>query len=405
MESPSFLSENNGALEELHEQVAAAMELVQRYQEVVSDHDELLAILNTLPLGILLFDREGHLQRANSTAEKLVGHSLTAYIGESIIRWIRAVGRVEVQCVTGCSLSRLHHYMLDIARDPRHVTRRAFEQKNGSSERYIDETGIPILDRRGRTAGWLVIWRDITEEHHLNLLREELSSMIVHDLRSPLTAVLSSLNMLRDLLHENYMDTSMMHEIIQIAMNSGENMLSLVQSLLDLTRFEQHGMTLDCEFHSLAEIINRACGTVFSLALGAQIDMKVNVPESLPAVWVDEEKIHRVLLNLLDNALRHTPLGGTIDIEVGPDTDRRLVLVRITDTGSGVPVEARERIFEKFTQLEHTVQRGHKGTGLGLPFCRLAVEAHGGRIWVEDKDGGGAAFCFTLPVQGPGSRL
>jgi signal transduction histidine kinase len=123
------------------------------------------------------------------------------------------------------------------------------------------------------------------------------------------------------------------------------------------------------------------------------------VPGDLPPVWIDDEKIQRVLINLLDNALRHTPQDGQITVEAAHHAKEKMVTVRVVDTGPGIPAEARDRIFDKFVQLDpQRVLRGHKGTGLGLTFCRLVIEAHGGRIWVEDGAGGGAAFCFTLPV-------
>jgi signal transduction histidine kinase len=143
--------------------------------------------------------------------------------------------------------------------------------------------------------------------------------------------------------------------------------------------------------------VQAACDAVFSLALGANIALDIRLPETLPVVFIDEEKIQRVLINLLDNALRHTPMGGRITIQADDDRNRAEVIVRVIDTGPGVPPEARSLIFDKFAQLDQQVLRGHKGTGLGLTFCKLAIEAHGGRIWVEEGAEGGAAFCFALP--------
>ncbi len=116
-------------------------------------------------------------------------------------------------------------------------------------------------------------------------------------------------------------------------------------------------------------------------------------------MWADGEKIQRVLVNLLDNALRYTPFGGRIALSAAPDGDYLRICVE--DSGAGVPPEARTRVFDKYAQLENKAFRGHKGSGLGLAFCKLAIEAHGGRIWIEDGSLGGAAFCFTLPLAAP----
>jgi signal transduction histidine kinase len=119
------------------------------------------------------------------------------------------------------------------------------------------------------------------------------------------------------------------------------------------------------------------------------------VPPDLPPINADASMIDRVMTNLLDNAIRYTPQGGHIQVSIEPS--EAVHTVTIADSGEGIPAEHRERIFERFVQVDTAkLQRGSKGSGLGLTFCRLAVEAHGGRIWVDDAPEGGAAFHFTL---------
>jgi signal transduction histidine kinase len=139
------------------------------------------------------------------------------------------------------------------------------------------------------------------------------------------------------------------------------------------------------------------------LAQELEIDLQLTVPSNLPLLYVDQEQIERVLLNLVDNAIKFTPSGGQVVIEAYPP--QRLgghdgfVRVQVRDTGPGVPDEHKERLFDRFAQMEgQKTQR--RGTGLGLTFCKLAVEAHNGRIWVEDSPQGGAIFVFTLPAAG-----
>jgi NtrC-family two-component system sensor histidine kinase KinB len=131
------------------------------------------------------------------------------------------------------------------------------------------------------------------------------------------------------------------------------------------------------------------------------VDLTVDVPETLPFLNLDGEKIERVLLNLVDNAIKFTPSGGKVCIRAYPPgtfgVSPGFVRVEVCDTGPGVPDEFKERLFDRFAQLDG--QRGRRrGTGLGLTFCRLAVEAHGGLIWIEDQSHGGAVFAFSLPV-------
>lgn len=386
------------ALDVLANQAAVAIENTRLYEAVRAGRDQLQAILDSTREGMLLFDNQGHLLTANPAAEEMLGQPLIPYVGQSFLRWLRDTGAAQLRRRSGYTLPHLRRYILDVLQNPTQVTHRQFDQAQGEEIRYIDETGSPVLDQDGSLVGWLLVWRDITEERKLSNLREELSNMIVHDLRSPLTAIINSMTMLQDLLAEPNMDVDTFSDVIRVAENSGENMLSLVQSLLDLARLEQNTIKLDRDHHALAETVDGACAAVMSLAIGANIHLEVHVPDDLPLIWVDNEKLQRILINLLDNALRHTPFGGQIDIEATLSPENNEIIIRVVDTGPGIPPGTHCLIFEKFAQLDQKVLRGHKGTGLGLTFCKLAVEAHGGRIWVEDGPTGGAAFCFTVPV-------
>lgn len=228
--------------------------------------------------------------------------------------------------------------------------------------------------------------------------------MIVHDLRNPITSITSSLAMLHDLMEEGETDKAVLGEVVAIAQSSAGYMFNLVQSILDVARLEQNSIVLDCEGKDLADAIDYAVQSVFSQALSANIELATQVPGDLPPVWIDMEKIQRVLVNLLDNAVRHTPQQGRVQVRAIYDHAGREVVVCVSDSGPGIPPDARARVFDKFTQLDRQALRGHKGSGLGLTFCKLTVEAHGGRIWVDEADTGGASFCFTLPLAptGPG---
>lgn len=382
----------------LAEHTAVALENARLYEEVRAGRDQLQAILDSTRDAVLLFDHRGRLLRYNPAAETMLGHDLRMYLGESFTSWLRTTRARRLQEVVGLSLVQFRQHILEVLRNPTRVTQRQFQQVRGENVHYIDETGSPVIDEMGQPVGWLVVWRDNTEERRLDTMRRELNSMVVHDLRNPITSIISGMAMLQDLLVEGQTDQGLIAEVIRIAQNSAENMLNLVQSLLDVSRLEQSSVALDCESLSLLDPIDEAMKSVLGLALSAGISIITQIPDDLPPVWIDDEKIQRVLVNLLDNALRHTPYDGMIYIEATHRPEERAVWVRIDDTGPGIPPEARSRIFDKFVQLDQAALRGHKGTGLGLTFCKLAIEAHGGRIWVEEGDNGGAAFCFTVPV-------
>jgi two-component system sensor histidine kinase KdpD len=169
-------------------------------------------------------------------------------------------------------------------------------------------------------------------------------------------------------------------------------MTRLIGNLLDMVRVESGALAVQREWHVLEEIVGVALLRVEDRLAGRGVATRV--PTSLPLVPVDDLLIEQVLINLLENAVRHTPPGSPI--EVSAEARLGEVVVSVADRGPGVPEEERERIFDKF----HRAAGGSGGIGLGLAICRGIVTAHGGRIWTEPRTGGGAIFSFTIPVVG-----
>ncbi len=385
----------------LAEHAAIALENARLYAEIRTGRDQLQAILDSTRDAVLLFDSRGRLLQFNPVAQDMLGHSLAPFVGRSFLYWLRKNGVDHMQAATGFTLTQLRQYILERLRQPAGIAHRQFRHIQGDNVVHVNETGSPVLDHQGNPVGWLLVWRDNTEERKLDMLRQEFSSMVVHDLRNPITSVIGGMAMLHDLFTETPVDTEAGSEVIGIVQNSAEHMLNLVQSLLNISRLEQSTLVMDCESQPIADSIDRAAQSVASLALGVGIEIVVQVSDDLPPVWIDDEQILRVLINLLDNALRHTPSGGQIIIGADRQQDDldHVVRVRVEDTGPGIPPEERSRIFDKFVQLDpQRILRGHKGTGLGLAYCKLVVEAHNGHIWVQEGAVGGAAFCFTLPL-------
>lgn len=382
----------------LGEHAAIAIENALLYQQVRVGRDQLQAILDSTDEGLMLFDREGRLLRFNAAAQAMVGLELDVYLGKGPACWVRALGAEQLQALAGITPGGLRAYLRALQQKPTAVQHRHFVQALSDQIRHIDETRSPVLDPEGRVDGWLLNWRDTTEQHRLERLRLDLSAMIVHDLRNPITAITSSLMMLRDMIIHHETDPNLQLEVVDIAVSSANYMFNLVQSILEVSRLEQNSLALECESTALEDCVNYALKSVFSQALTANIVLSSDLPTDLPPAWIDAEEIQRVLINLLDNAVRHTPQHGQVRLSARADRSAGVIVVCVQDSGPGIPPEARARIFDKFIQLDHQALRGHKGTGLGLTFCKLAVEAHGGQIWVEQAPEGGALFCFTVPI-------
>ena len=382
----------------LAQQATLSLHNARQHAALHDAHHLLQAAWDTTPEGLLLFDRRGRLWRFNAAAEVFFGKPLAPHLGQSVLRWLRRTNARHIKQVTGLAPQALRAYVRRCPAKIAQLARREFAQTLGKETRYLQETCSAVYGSEGRLLGWLVMWSDVTEARHQELLRQELSNMIVHDLRNPITSIASSLLMLRELLEEER-DTPLLIDVVEIAHNSTAYLLNLVQSILDVARLEQGRMVLDCESHPLGDCIKDAIRSLTSQALRADVALTADIPADLPPVWADEEKIRRVLMNLLDNAIRHTPQNGHVHVSASLNTEQNRIITCVSDSGPGVPPEARTRIFEKYAQLKHDEPRGYKGVGLGLTFCKLAVEAHGGQIWVgDDPDLGGAAFCFSLPL-------
>lgn len=228
----------------------------------------------------------------------------------------------------------------------------------------------------------------------LESLRESLTHMIVHDLRTPLTSLLSgmhTLDMMGDL-------TADQQEFVGMAIQGGETLLSMINDLLDISKMEDGNMALQCVDLKPQTLCAAAVCQVEQLARERQHQLVVQCETSDQLVYGDEEKLRRTLVNLLGNALKFTPDGGVVTLTTRFDDAKRHWLFTIADTGEGIPREAFQRIFEKFGQVEMRREGRKNSTGLGLTFCKMAVEAHGGRIWVESEIGKGSTFYFTLPI-------
>ncbi len=227
----------------------------------------------------------------------------------------------------------------------------------------------------------------------LEALRDSLTGLIVHDLRTPLTGLLSGLLIMDGLGPLNEKQTQALH----IAVRGGRNLLGMINDLLDISKMESGSMVLDRNPLPVVQVVETAVSQLMPLATERGLTLASNLPDETALLCADEEKLVRILVNLLGNAIKFTPRGGSITVTVRRDVDEGSVLFGVADTGEGIPPEAFGKIFEKFGQVESRQGGRTMSTGLGLTFCRMAVEAHGGRIWVESELGKGSVFSFTIP--------
>jgi K+-sensing histidine kinase KdpD len=248
---------------------------------------------------------------------------------------------------------------------------------------------VSALRQRAEDANRMVMLQRTDE------LRSALLSSVSHDLRTPLTTIKTAATSLgkRDV----QWDDEARRSFIAAIERETDRLDSLVENLLDMSRIEAGLLQPEKVWYLLDELIREVLDRMTPLLQGRKV--QTCLPERFPPLELDYVLIDQVLTNLLENAVRYTPVGTPI--EVSMQKEGKAVVVSIADRGPGITPEERELIFDKFYRVcgrKNAVSEENRGSGLGLAICRGLVEAHGGKIWVEARNGGGAVFRFTLPL-------
>jgi K+-sensing histidine kinase KdpD len=241
----------------------------------------------------------------------------------------------------------------------------------------------------------LIEWveQDISPQLELEQLRADLSAMVYHDLRGPLHTINSAFSSLgRQLINS---ENEAVLNLIQVGMRSTRQLSRMVESLLDIQRLEEGSAVLDRKETSVHNLLASAAELVQPLASESDQRLRFDIANDLPFIQMDADMIQRVIINLMENAVKYSPNGG--EITLGAALRDNKVCISVKDTGPGIPKHMQHQIFDKFSRVKYTDVP--KGVGLGLAFCRLAVEAHDGTIWVESDTGQGSTFLFALPLE------
>lgn len=227
-------------------------------------------------------------------------------------------------------------------------------------------------------------------------LRDSLTQMIVHDLKNPLTGIMGCSELLQ-MMPENLSERQL--SIIKKMDESSSVIQKMITDILDISRMEENKVKLRKEPFHITEILDANLNEMAYMIQKNGIVSRLEVEKDVPMVSADKDMIHRVVANLLHNAVKHSAKGGRISMIARYDVANSRLLVSVKDEGEGIAPEYTEKIFEKFAQADLKKLGLKTDRGLGLTFCKLAVEAHGGKIWVDSRIGEGSEFKFYLPIE------
>ncbi|HMO58291.1 MAG TPA: GAF domain-containing protein [Roseiflexaceae bacterium] len=379
-------------------QAASAVESVELFSVVRSARDEMASILASTREGIMLIAANGTISIANGALFQLCELPRAAIDGMPIAEFV-ATWR-QSGSYTPEAWDLFEHGIAQVSN--RHEIFATGELSPTGGRRHLEWTVLTVQRSGNSHGGALVMLRDITEAKEAERLRHDLTHMIVHDLRSPLSNVMASIDLLTKGVSGELNKEQL--NILSIAGTSAVQMLDMINMLLDISRLEAGRMPLNLAIRNPADLIAHATRQLAALATDRKIVIQHDIAPDLPQLMLDGNLVTRVLQNLLANALKFSGRNSIVLVraftsdlhghERQNGSPPAAVTIAVSDRGVGIAPQDLDKIFTKFGQVGE--RRG--GSGLGLTFCKLAIEAHGGMIWVESSPGNGSTFFFCVPT-------
>jgi PAS domain S-box-containing protein len=358
-------------------------------RRVEAAHADLLAMLETVPAALMIFDLDGSVRLRNRAATEVLGiEPQNPELRKNYWSRFKRVAKdgseipsdqwVSARALRGETVS---NHEIEI----HHPDGRVYP---------IIASGAPLRNDLGHVTGAVVAFQDISRLREVDRMKEEFVSIVSHELRTPLTSIRGSIQLV--LGEPGSVPDQEHRSLLQIALNNCERLVRIINDILDVSKIESGNLALHRKAVNVAELVRQSVDVVAGAARHANVRLEVRLPASLRPVMVDQDRIVQALVNLLSNAVKFAPNGSTITIAAaGGDQN---VTLSVSDEGEGIAPENLNRLFRKFQQVDSSSSRRKGGTGLGLAITKALVEQHGGRITVDSELGRGTRFSITLPV-------
>lgn len=360
-------------------------QLQAKIDELSEDRTQLLAVLASMVEGVMVLDYRGHVLQVNPALERMFG-----------ISRVEARGR---PCTDLFRHQQLTELVAIILRSPAH---RQDEIVLPLTGRCLQIEASPAGGKRDNEACVVLVFHDITELRRLEKIRKDFVANVSHELRTPLTSIKGYVEALLDGATD---DPVASKNFLDIILKQSDRLNLIIEDLLELSKIESGRVSLKEEPLELQTLVERTLSMVKPMADKKRHHLITAIMPSLPSVAGDEGRLAQVLTNLLDNAIKYTPAGGTITVSaaLAPSSEAsqrpvNAIDLSVSDTGMGIPEQDRPRVFERFYRVDKARSRELGGTGLGLAIVKHIVEGHGGHVWVEANHPQGSRFVVRLPL-------
>ncbi|MCK4741644.1 MAG: PAS domain S-box protein [Anaerolineales bacterium] len=380
-----FSADDRKLLSAFASQAAIAVHNAMLFTEIAQQHHHLDAILESAADGIFILDPSYRFTRFNRACSSLMGYEADSVIGKQHIEIIRWLSREP-----GTSLEDTEASGWPLSAQATLYVEGDLITKGGGAV-SVGITYAPAFDEAGELISIVATVRDITKFREAEELKSTFISIISHELRTPVALIKGYVGTLRR--EDARWDSEVVEDSLAVIEEEADHLTGLIDDLLDASRLQAGALKLNRSQIAIDHLAQQMANRFKTQS--ADHDFKINFPSEFPLVYADETRMMQVMGNLLSNAMKYSPDGGKVTIS-GTAKQNEIVIC-VQDEGPGIAVEDVPRIFNLFYRSTET-NRKIKGAGLGLFLAKAVIEAHEGRIWVDDRVKDGACICFSLPI-------
>ena len=375
----TFTDEDIRLLTVLGRNAASVISSARAFQALTAEKKQLEYTLQSMTAGLLVLTRNQRISLLNAASAKILGIDPTYSIGKL---FQDVINNEEIREFLAVSL------------EEEGETAREFVVE----EHYFQAETAKVRDDKQNIMGLLCVLNDVTELRNVERLKSDFVSTVSHELRTPLTAIKGFIRTLLDDPTGEFYDQEIRMEFYGIIDSECDRLVRLISDLLNVSRLER-GLPLHLNYATvnIAALVEKCIS--FQRSYSDKHQLVTDIPESLPQIEVDKDKLDQIITNLISNAIKYSPNGGTITTRVRDEGDK--LRFSVSDQGLGIPTEHMDKVFQRFHRVHSGDSQRVSGTGIGLFLVKNLVQAHGGAIWVESEMGKGSTFFFTLPKHQP----